>query len=213
MDFHDGGLENKIVEAKNILRKQNDKPANSAAILFTGSKETTVILDLVRDMYDGRVPYPVVHIDTGLETEELYEYRDKIQKEWNFSIEVVKRHGTLSPDDITGHEEECCKKFKVESLRESIGEHGWKALIFDPRDSGFEGISGFISVVNPVAHFEELDFWKYIRQKSLPFCSLYRKGFRFISCEPCLRPWLRRNEPSEENKEEIINRLKTLGYF
>lgn len=206
--------EDKIGKAKEILYEKTNIFGNSMAILFTGSKETTVILDLIRDMNNGKVPFPIVHIDTGLETAELYDYREEIQKAWNIGIKIINRQGLLSLDDIASDAKNCCKKLKEEGLLEALRQYGWKALIFDPRDSGYEGIvDAGIPVVNPVAHFDELDFWRYIKQKNLPYCSLYRKGFRLIACEPCLRPWLRKTEPSEENKEEIISRLKTLGYF
>lgn len=208
--------EDKIGKAREILREKVGIFADLMAILFTGSKETTVILDLIRSMNNGKVPFPIVHIDTGLETAELYDYREEIQKAWDLGIKIISRQGLLSPDDIASDTKNCycCKKLKEEGLQEALRQYGWKALIFDPRDSGFEGIVDTgIPVVNPVAHFDELDFWRYIRQRNLPYCSLYRKGFRLIACEPCLRPWLRKTEPSEENKEEIISRLKNLGYF
>ncbi len=206
-------IDRKVGKAKEILGENAKVFNKSMAILFTGSKETTIVLDLVRDMNNGKIPFPIVHIDTGLETEELYDYRTTIQREWDIEIEIVSRQGFLSPDK-TFDTEECCKKLKKEGLREALRQHGWKALIFDPPNSGFEGIveSG-ISVINPVAHFDELDCWRYIKQRALPYCSLYRKGFKLVACEPCLRPWLRKIELDNENKEEIINRLKSLGYL
>ncbi len=212
--FYDTNLEEKVQKAKEILREKTKILGNSMAVVFTGSKETTVILDLIRGMNNRKILFPVVHIDPGLETVELYDYREEIQKEWHFEIKIVKRQVLLSPDDIATDTKNCCKKLKNEGLHEAVVQYGWKAVILDPRDSGYEEISEVdIHIVNPVSHFDELDFWRYIKQRELPFCSLYRKGFRLIACEPCLRPWLRKIESTEENKEEIINRLKSLGYF
>jgi len=213
ININEDTIDRKVGKAKEILGENAKVFNKSIAILFTGSKETTIVLDLVRDMNNGKIPFPIVHIDTGLETEELYDYRTTIQREWDIEIEIVSRQGFLSPDK-TFDTEECCKKLTEEGLREALRQHGWKALIFDPKNSGFEGIveSG-ISVINPVAHFDELDCWRYIKQRDLPYCSLYRKGFKLVACEPCLRPWLRKIELDNENKEEIINRLKSLGYL
>ena len=207
-------LEDKIQKSKEILSKDLEPFKNSLAIVFTGSKETTVILDLIRDINKETIPYTVVHIDTGIETEELYDYREIIQRIWNFKIMVINRKGILSPDNIGLDPKNCCKRLKQEGLFEAIKQNNWKVLILDPRDSGYKEIDKTgITIINPVTHFDELDFWKYIKQKNLPYCSLYRKGFRLVACEPCLRPWLRKIEPAGENKEEIISRLKSLGYF
>jgi phosphoadenosine phosphosulfate reductase len=214
MGTYDPNLGSKLHKAENILVEKTKIFANLIAIPFTGSKETMVILDLIRNMNKGKVPFPIIHIDTGLETEELYDYRKNIQREWNLDIKIVSRQGFLSSDDIAQDAKNCCKKLKEDGLLKAAGQYGWKALIFEPRDNGYEEIvEAGISVVNPVAHFHELDFWRYIKQRNLPYCSLYRKGFRLVACEPCLRPWLRKIKPAPKNKEEIISRLKNLGYF
>lgn len=210
----DSNLEDKIQQAKEVLAEKTTIFGNSVAIVFTGSKETTVILDLMKESHNGKILSPVVHIDSGLETIELYDYRKAIQKSWDFKVKIFKRHDSLSPDDIAVDTTNCCRKIKAEGLNEAVKQYAWKAVMLDIRDSGYEEISKFgIPILNPVAHFNELDFWRYIKQRGLPYCSLYSKGFRLIACEPCLRPWLRKIEPSEENKEEVISRLKSLGYF
>jgi phosphoadenosine phosphosulfate reductase len=206
-------IDKKINKAREIL-KEAEAFNTSTGVLFTGSKETTVILDLIRGMNSSRVPFPVVHIDTGLETAELYEYRERIQKEWNLDMSIITRQGLLSVGDIAKDKKKCCKKLKEEGLQEALKQYGWKALIFDSREVGYEGITvSGVSIINPVAHFDELDFWRYITQKHLPYCSLYNKGFKLIACEPCLRPWLKKGGPPEEHREEIEKRLRSLGYI
>ena len=70
--------------------------------------------------------------------------------------------------------------------------------------------------IHPILHFREIDIWSYIRKYNVPYCELYHKGYRSLGCMPCTK--LSSAEGPEragcdQAKEEIMQRLRDLGYF
>jgi phosphoadenosine phosphosulfate reductase len=58
--------------------------------------------------------------------------------------------------------------------------------------------------------------WQYVKTHDVPYCVLYRKGYRGLGCEPCTKrgagPGTER-AGRDQSKEEIMNRLRRMGYF
>ena len=53
------------------------------AMLWSIGKDSTAMLWLVKKAFFGRVPFPLVLLDTGMEMDEVYAFRDKLTKEWD----------------------------------------------------------------------------------------------------------------------------------
>lgn len=51
-------------------------------MLWSIGKDSTALLWMVRKAFFGRVPFPVILLDTGMELPEVYEFRDRLIKEW-----------------------------------------------------------------------------------------------------------------------------------
>ena len=52
-------------------------------LLFSGGKDSVVMLHLaVRAFAPARIPFPVMHIDTGHNFDEVIEFRDRCVAEW-----------------------------------------------------------------------------------------------------------------------------------
>jgi len=56
------------------------------AMLWSLGKDSNVMVWLARKAFFGRVPFPVLHIDTGKKFREMYEFRDRYVKEWNLDF-------------------------------------------------------------------------------------------------------------------------------
>ena len=67
-----GKLEEKSIY---ILREAKSKFKNVAALWSMG-KDSTAMLGLARKAFLGKVPFPVIHIDNGIDFPESYEFRD-----------------------------------------------------------------------------------------------------------------------------------------
>jgi len=61
----------------------------NAIILFSGGKDSIVMTHLARKaFYPARIPFPLVHIDTGHNFPETIDYRDRMVKEWGVKLIV-----------------------------------------------------------------------------------------------------------------------------
>jgi sulfate adenylyltransferase subunit 2 len=68
-----------------ILREAFNRIDN-IAMLWSIGKDSNVMLWLTRKAFFGRIPFPVVHLDTGAEFPETYAFRDRYVKEWSLRL-------------------------------------------------------------------------------------------------------------------------------
>ncbi|GAB7081719.1 phosphoadenosine phosphosulfate reductase family protein [Megalodesulfovibrio paquesii] len=79
--------------------------------------------------------------------------------------------------------------------------------------------------VHPLLHFTERDIWNIIHSERLPFCELYRQGYRSLGAKSTTRPlaaipaWEQDLEHTSEregrgqDKEAVMEQLRSLGYM
>lgn len=151
------GLEDRLADLErrsiSIIREAKAQFKNIAVLWSTG-KDSTTTLWLCKKAFFGKIPFPVVHIDTGYKFPEIYEFRDRIAKEWNLDLIVARNEEALrrgmSPEK---GKLQCCTALKTEALKALIKERGFDALIlairrdehgirakervFSPRDENF----------------------------------------------------------------------------
>ncbi len=76
-------------EAIYILREVAAQFENPV-LLFSGGKDSLVLLHLARKaFYPGKIPFPVMHIDTGHNFSEVIEFRDSLARELGIDL-IVK---------------------------------------------------------------------------------------------------------------------------
>ena len=51
------------------------------AVLWSMGKDSSTMLWLCRKAFFGKIPFPVIHIDTGYKFKQMYEFRDRIAQE------------------------------------------------------------------------------------------------------------------------------------
>ena len=56
------------------------------AILWSLGKDSNVMIWLARKAFFGRVPCPVMHVDTGKKFPEMYAFRNRYAKEWQLDL-------------------------------------------------------------------------------------------------------------------------------
>ncbi len=125
------------------------------AMLWSIGKDSTCLLWLVRKAFYGKIPFPIMHIDTTYKFKEIYKFRDQYAKEWNLNLIVTKNEEMLNkgigPDK---GKFQCCTELKTNALKSAIEHYDFKALylairrdehgirakerIFSPRDEDFE---------------------------------------------------------------------------
>lgn len=93
-------------------------------MLWSIGKDSTVMLWLVRRAFFGRVPFPLIHIDTTYKIPEMIEYRDRMVSELGLSMIVGRnedalREGQTFPAGNVGRIE-CCRLLKTEALSRTV---------------------------------------------------------------------------------------------
>ncbi|MFT8645284.1 sulfate adenylyltransferase subunit CysD [Gluconacetobacter sp.] len=68
-----------------ILREAYRK-LKPLAMLWSLGKDSNVMLWLARKAFLGRVPFPVMHVDTGKKFPEMYRFRDEYVKKWELEL-------------------------------------------------------------------------------------------------------------------------------
>jgi len=57
-------------------------------MLWSIGKDSTALLWMVRKAFFGHAPIPMIQLDTGMELPEVYEFRDRIVRDWNINMVV-----------------------------------------------------------------------------------------------------------------------------
>ncbi|MCA1975154.1 MAG: sulfate adenylyltransferase subunit 2 [Caenispirillum sp.] len=68
-----------------ILREAYSR-FSKLGMLWSLGKDSNVMIWLARKAFLGRVPFPVMHLDTGLEFPETYAFRERFTKEWKLDL-------------------------------------------------------------------------------------------------------------------------------
>lgn len=126
MDSYLQELEKKSIA---IIREAKAQFKNPAVLWSTG-KDSTATVWLCKKAFFGKIPFPVIHIDTSYKFPEIYAFRDKIAKEWGFNLIIAKNQKALkegmSPEK---GKLKCCTALKTEALKNLIKERKFDALI------------------------------------------------------------------------------------
>ncbi|MGL5419749.1 MAG: sulfate adenylyltransferase subunit CysD [Plesiomonas shigelloides] len=116
-------------ESIHILREVVAEFANPV-MLYSIGKDSSVMLHLARKaFYPGKIPFPLLHVDTGWKFREMYEFRDRMARECGFELLVHRNpqgvalginpftHGSAKHTDV----------MKTEGLKQALDKYGFDA--------------------------------------------------------------------------------------
>jgi sulfate adenylyltransferase subunit 2 len=99
-------------------------------MLYSIGKDSSVLLHLARKaFYPGKIPFPLLHVDTNWKFREMIEFRDRLAKEYDFDLIVHKNpegiamgvgpftHGSSKHTDI----------MKTQGLKQALDKYGFDA--------------------------------------------------------------------------------------
>ena len=89
-------------------------------MLYSVGKDSSVMVHLARKaFYPGKIPFPLLHVDTGYKFREMYEFRDRFCAEIGAELIVYKhaRSGEVTPFEFGT--QKCCAILKTEALLKS----------------------------------------------------------------------------------------------
>jgi len=124
-----GHLQQLEQKSISLLREMKAQFKNIACLWSTG-KDSTAVVWLCKKAFMGKIPFPIIHIDTGYKFPEIYTFRDKIAEEWGFNLVVAKNEEALKNgmNPKTGRLD-CCTLLKTEALKTLLRQEKYDALI------------------------------------------------------------------------------------
>ena len=136
------------------------------ALLWSIGKDSTAMLHLARKAFLGRLPFPVLHIDTGYKFEEIYAFKQALAVKWGFKVITLRNEKAIAESRESwpwgGSKLKCCGALKTEALKQGIRENGFDAVFVGIRRDE-HGIRAKERTFSP----READFkWNYTDQRA-----------------------------------------------
>ena len=121
-------------EAVYVIREACRRYAR-VAVLWSVGKDSTSLLWLCRKAFLGRIPFPVIHLDTGRKIPEIYRFRDHLAGEWGLDLRVRRNDAALAQGmgPETADTIACCHALKTETLRQAVADLHLDAVLLGIR--------------------------------------------------------------------------------
>src|SRR5512137_2085483 len=125
MEINDGHLKDLENEAIYVLREVAAQ-FERKVILFSGGKDSIVLVHLARKAFwPARIPFSLMHIDTGHNFEETIKFRDDLAKELGVELYVQYVQDSIDKGRVTEEQGVNASRNKAQSvtLLDAIDEH------------------------------------------------------------------------------------------
>ena len=126
---NDEGLDELEDEAITIIREVAAE-TRAPVLLFSGGKDSAVLLHLAAKAFrPGNLPFPVMHVDTGHNFDEVIEYRDRLVKEYNVRLVVASVQASIDAGRVVEETGPRASRNRLQSvtLLDAIAEHQFDA--------------------------------------------------------------------------------------
>ncbi|MDQ1732819.1 MAG: sulfate adenylyltransferase subunit 2 [Pseudonocardiales bacterium] len=116
-------------EAIHIIREvfgQFERPV----LLFSGGKDSIVMAHLaMKAFWPSRLPFPLMHVDTGHNFAEVIEYRDRKAAEWGARLVVASVQEAIDSGRVTEHEGQTRNPLQTIPLLDAITSNKFDAVL------------------------------------------------------------------------------------
>jgi sulfate adenylyltransferase subunit 2 len=98
-------------------------------LLFSGGKDSAVLLRLAeKAFWPGRIPFPVLHVDTGHNFPEVLEFRDRRVNELGVQLLVASVEDAIERGLVTPEPNGSRNRIQTPVLLEAVEKHRFSAL-------------------------------------------------------------------------------------
>jgi sulfate adenylyltransferase subunit 2 len=121
----------KLLEAESIhILREVAASFEHPVMLYSVGKDSSVMVRLAQKAFHpGKIPFPLLHIDTSMKFKEMYAFRDHFAKEIHADLRVYANQEALAegvnPWDLGTIK--CCALLKTQALLKAIKEGGYDA--------------------------------------------------------------------------------------
>ena len=116
-------------ESIHIMREVAAEFANPV-MLYSVGKDSSVMVQLARKaFYPGKVPFPLLHVDTGFKFPEMYSFRDQFVAENDLDL-IVRGNDKARAEGANPYKlgtGACCGLLKTRALLDALAEGGYDA--------------------------------------------------------------------------------------
>lgn len=117
-------LENESI----FILRQAFRSIPNIALLWSLGKDSNVMVWLAFKAFLGKIPFPLVHVDTGKKFLEMYNFREKYEKLWNLQL-IKEKCPPLSEIDPSLPPAARSAARKTEGLKRIISKRKFKGII------------------------------------------------------------------------------------
>lgn len=199
----------KMRDARQLIAQELQSNTLDLCVTNSFQAEDMVVLHMVRQLVPD---VPVIFLDTGYHFAEVYEYRDRMAREWGLNLinllseitvaEQESQFGILNQTDPS----RCCGIRKVKPLFAALDRYQlWFTGLRREQAKSRAALQVAelfslptgkqIRKISALTEWTAKDVWKYAQQYEIPLLSLYDKGYSSIGCEPCTSLPLDPNDP------------------
>ncbi len=127
-DYRLSQLETLEAESIHVIREvvaELERPV----LLFSGGKDSIVMLELARKAFaPARIPFPVMHVDTGLNFPDVLEFRDRRVTELGVHLVVASVPEAIAQGLVKEEPNGSRNRIQTPVLLDAVEKHGFTAL-------------------------------------------------------------------------------------
>jgi len=121
----------KALEAESIyILREAAAEFSRPVMLYSIGKDSSVMLRLAQKaFFPGKIPFPLLHVDTSYKFPEMIEFRDRYPKQIGAELLVHKNQEALNAgaNPFVLGTQKCCGLLKTKSLLDALAEGGFNA--------------------------------------------------------------------------------------
>ncbi len=121
----------KALEAESIhIIREVAAEFERPVMLYSVGKDSSVMVRLAQKaFYPGKIPFPLLHVDTGMKFPEMYEFRDLFCKDIGADLRVYRSEEAIeqAADPWDMGTVKCCALLKTQALLNALKEGGYDA--------------------------------------------------------------------------------------
>jgi len=116
-------------ESIHIMREVVAEFENPVMLYSVGKDSSAMVRIAQKAFHPGKIPFPLLHVDTGMKFREMYEFRDRYTKEIGADLEVYRFEEAIAKgvNPFDYGTQKCCAILKTQALLNALSEGGYDA--------------------------------------------------------------------------------------